>query len=130
MVYQKSASIVKKPAKPICVKCGNFLKEKIRELYTIQFTIVAGRGHISRQLKSSDFSKMLMYFKTFRPKPGFLVDQAPNINSFTGELFATVRPNAGGSWTSGDSSSEEMTSSMQSSSSESRWMTTSCRSSR
>jgi hypothetical protein len=36
---------------------------------------------------------MLMYFKTIRPKPGFLVDQAPNTNSFTGELFATVRPN-------------------------------------
>jgi hypothetical protein len=36
----------KKPAKLICVKYGNFLKEEIRELYTTQFTKVAGRGKL------------------------------------------------------------------------------------
>jgi hypothetical protein len=36
---------------------------------------------------------MLTFFKTIRPKPGFLIDQAPNTHSFTGELFATVRQN-------------------------------------
>ncbi len=36
---------------------------------------------------------MLTYFKTIRPKPVFLVDQAANTHSFTGEFFATVRPN-------------------------------------
>jgi hypothetical protein len=33
---------------------------------------------------------MLTYFKAIRPKPGFLVDQAPNNHCITGELFATV----------------------------------------
>jgi hypothetical protein len=36
---------------------------------------------------------MLTYFKAIRPKPGFLVDQAPNTHGITGELFATVRQN-------------------------------------
>ena len=36
---------------------------------------------------------MLTYFKAIRPKPGFLVDQAPNTHAITGELFAEVRKN-------------------------------------
>jgi hypothetical protein len=34
---------------------------------------------------------MLTYFKSIRPKPGFLVDQARNTHGITGELFATVK---------------------------------------
>jgi hypothetical protein len=34
---------------------------------------------------------MLTYFTAVRPKPGFLVDQAPNTHGITGELFATVK---------------------------------------
>jgi hypothetical protein len=36
---------------------------------------------------------MLTYFKAIRPRPGFLVDQAPNTHGITGELFAEVRKN-------------------------------------
>jgi hypothetical protein len=34
---------------------------------------------------------MLTYFKAIRPKPGYLVDQAPNTHGITAELFAEVR---------------------------------------
>ncbi len=36
----------KKPTKTGLSKYGNFLREKIRELYTIQFTKVAGPGQL------------------------------------------------------------------------------------
>ncbi len=37
--------------------------------------------------------KMLTYFKALRPRPGYLVDEAPNVSPHMAELFATVRDN-------------------------------------